>query len=64
MLPEISPGWFGGLQNVIETTSVLEGLAPQEFWATTLIVPLLPVFELVILFVVEVPDQPFGNIQL
>ncbi len=61
-VPEIEPGAVAAPE--IVTANVRAVDVPQAFCAVTLIVPPVVPVVAVILFVVEVPDQPEGSVQL
>jgi hypothetical protein len=56
------PGWFGIVITV--TARVLAALVPHALLAVTLIVPPVPPIVTVMLFVVELPLQVPGSVQL
>ena len=62
LLPEIDPGCAGSVFTA--TFAVLAGPDPQALLATTEIIPLLALGVTAILFVVDVPVQPEGNVQV
>ena len=63
MLPEIAPGCEGA-EVPIATANVVVALLPHELFALTVIdPPALPTVA-AIEFVVEVPDQPEGNVHV
>ena len=61
-LPLIEPGIAGIVFTV--TANVCAADEPQALFAVTEMFPLIELAVVVILFVVEVPDQPPGNIQV
>ena len=62
MLPDRFPGCEGVVFPV--TVSVRAGLSPHELLAITLTVPPEPEVVTLIEFVVELPDHPFGRVQI
>lgn len=62
MIPEIDPGVAGIEFTLIAKLSVFE--LPQALLAVTVILPPLVFAVVVILFVVDAPLQPDGNVQV
>ena len=62
MLPVITLGCAGAVP--IVTDNVRAALAPQELLAVTEIVPPFAPTVVFMLLVVEVPDQPLGNVHV
>ena len=60
--PEIGPGVVGILFTVIAFVWTVE--EPHPLFAVTVILPLLVPAEIEILFVVELPVHPLGNVQV
>jgi len=63
VFPKIAAGWAGVVREVV-TFSETGALAPQILLAVTFTLPLFELGVTLIELLVELPDQPEGNVQV